>query len=116
MARQFDKFAAAVRKRLGPGGEVLIDFAVNLMDGNIDGARAKDRLDAMKWLAETGYGKRPKEVEVSGGVDMNLVLPPMDLKQLSDEDLKVIDEKLSATLLPAPVEVEDAEFTEVEAE
>ena len=51
--------------------------------------RAHDRLDAMKWIAEQGYGKAPAELKIDGELTYK-----HDLSRLSDKDLAILEKLL----------------------
>lgn len=56
--------ARAIRDQTGNGDE-LVEFALaTLRDASV---RRRDRLDALRWLADRGFGAAPLVVEVSSG-------------------------------------------------
>lgn len=56
-------FAKAIREESKDGRE-LWEFAFSVMRGQVEGASLRDRMDAMKWLADRGFGKVPDAVEL----------------------------------------------------
>jgi len=54
--------AESIRKKFG-GGEQLIEWMVGIAT---TAAKAADRIQAIKWLSDHGYGKPVERVEHSG--------------------------------------------------
>lgn len=46
-------------------GQMLVEFAIKVMQGGYN-ARMADRLRAMEWLADRGWGKAPQDVRLIG--------------------------------------------------
>lgn len=58
----------------------LVEFAVRVLKGEESEATLRDRLDAMRWLADRGWGKSP---EPAGDAD-----DAADVSAASDADLE----------------------------
>jgi hypothetical protein len=54
------KFARVIRSRTNDG-QALLEFALEVMEGK-HGAELSDRIDALKWLADRGWGKAVETV------------------------------------------------------
>ena len=51
--------------------------------------KAHDRLDAIKWIAEQGYGKAPAELKIDGELTCK-----HDLSKLTDKEIAVLERLL----------------------
>ncbi len=87
-------FAANIREETD-GGKELWEFALSVMRGQVEvqavasggtvvdiGPSLKERMDAMKWLADRGFGKPPN------GVDEDEDRVPSDVEDMTDEELE----------------------------
>lgn len=78
----FAKFAASIAE-LTNNGQILIDFAIKVVNGEIDGATVRDMLEAKKFLRD-GMGFQRQKLEVSGEVKHTARI---DLSKLTDAEL-----------------------------
>lgn len=75
------RFAARIRKATRNGQDLIeVAYAIAMSGKSED----KDRLAAVKWLADRGFGKAPITIEIEGRV---AALPVLDVDLLTDEDL-----------------------------
>lgn len=78
-----------IRSKLGEG-EKLVDWAIEIATSK--GARDAERLTAIRWLSENGYGKPVERLEHSGpdgkpiATETHAVTPP-DFSKLTREEL-----------------------------
>jgi hypothetical protein len=79
--RPKDPFKEAIRKQFG-NGEQLIAWMVGLAQC---ADKESDRIKAIEWLTDRGYGKVAQPVEHSGEVDLGL---GGLLEQVKDRDQK----------------------------
>lgn len=67
-------------------GEQLVAFMLQVFRGEVPGAKLRDQMDAVTWLADRGFGKPVQALEHSGKDGQALI--PVDLLQaiLVEED------------------------------
>ena len=79
-------FSHLIRERTNDGAD-LVDFALSILQGK-RGARLQQRLEALQWLADRGWGRAVQSIEASGpGGGPIVVSQGPDLSQLSDGEL-----------------------------
>lgn len=124
-------FGDAIRARFGRNGEALIAFLAQVLDGTAYGddlvtfrdadgpvsevvkvgPTIREKLEAVKILRDSGYGKPVTAIELSGpGGGPVAVATRVDVEALSDGELEILEalaEKATPKLPAAPVE--DAE-------
>src|SRR5260221_5452738 len=72
-----------VRELVGEDGEAIVSYMVSVMAD--EKARAADRLEAAKWLADRGFGRSVQTM------DLDITArPAIDLTKLSIEDLEAL--------------------------
>lgn len=55
--------ARMIREKTG-GGAKLVEAMIGVLEGNANGVRARDQIDAANWLADRGFGKPPQAVDL----------------------------------------------------
>jgi hypothetical protein len=100
----FAEFVATINE-LTDNGRALIQVAVDIVDGEIEGVSPKDRLDAAKWLASYSKGVPKQQVEVSGSVGH--VHAHIDLSKLTTEELLQLDGLVGRITPPEDADVID---------
>jgi hypothetical protein len=109
-------FAALIRE-LTSDGEELVDLAIKVMRGELTvlrfnergeeyqaGPSIKERMEAVTFLADRGFGKPAQAVELTGkdGGDIRVVGSP-DYSRLSPDELTILESMLKrATEPPEP--------------
>lgn len=90
ITKRFKGLAAYIRTQTDDGRE-LADFALDVMRNREGVYKHVDRWDAMRWLADRGFGKPvATTVEISGEAPPDLP----DLRDLTDEQLDALDETI----------------------
>lgn len=82
----FKRFAARIGE-LTDNGDLMVRFAVDVVNGKVERASVADMVAAMKWLTDRHIGTAPQKVEVSGEV-RHAHRP--DFSRLNDADLDEI--------------------------
>jgi hypothetical protein len=54
-------------QRKSKGGRELADFAFKVIRGEVERTSVRDRLTALQWLTDRGYGKAMEKVDVTSG-------------------------------------------------
>jgi hypothetical protein len=57
-------FASLIREQTNEGAD-LVDFAIRVLQGKLS-AKLPQRLQALEWLADRGWGKAIQSTEISG--------------------------------------------------
>jgi hypothetical protein len=118
--------AKKIRELAGEEGEELAVIAFKIAKGKLKIAKpvvadgdivmvkvrpsAKERMEAVKWMGDRGFGKTPQTVQVTGPAGGPLAVEMFDVTRLSDEQLEQLL-RLQAALTPdagSPAEGEGA--------
>lgn len=119
-------FSRLIREKCGQDGEKLIEFALSVLNGELTITQEKmqagsgevlalqipptiaERLEALKWLADHGYGKAVASLQLSGpgGGPVQLEAsasgaPALNLEAYDDTQLEQLEALLTKGLPPA---------------
>lgn len=89
------KLAKRVRE-VTDDGTVLIQFLADVMEGRVEGATSRDRIEAAKQLHDWGFGKVPQSLEVTGEIQHTHVAGKVDLSRLTITELNALRATLRA--------------------
>lgn len=100
------ELARLVREETNFGGDV-VSFLIDMYQGRVPGAAARDRIEAAKVLLDRGFGKAPITVEVQGQVNHLHLGANVDLGRLSADDLNSIEATLEKAIVAGALEEGD---------
>ena len=83
-------------RELTNDGEDLAEIAGRFLRGEIPGQSARDRLEAMRFLADRAYGKAPETI-----LQANVNVGPSAITELSKQDLEALARSVAPALLPS---------------
>lgn len=98
--------AKEIRKRnlIGP----MVDFAVEVLTTTNGAYTVAQRFEALRWLADRGWGKAAQVVDIEASISISLEDAP-DLSKLSDAEIDDLHELLNKASDPDGFNVIDVE-------